>query len=662
MTERHVTPDLDPGQPDDAITAGDNSRDATAAAIAAARDQVDIILQVCKIATVIYVDDGNPAPGQDEGDPALVIAALDAGQLTVDALVASETTEHLVLDESGDLLTSEGLADRLRAYVEDFTKEDIAALTDAVRLHETSEADVDDSRPTQDAEGAAGRADGPDDEPGGALDEKTAKADRLATDLAALAELRALIPDGDTAYHPITLTGWEQQKADVLASEEPVLVLFDRDFSREGRPADAGEDLLIEAIRDGNENVYCGMLTHRATSDRAESELVEKIAERGGRETVEIVVISKQTVINKPESFPAKLKGALLARPLHRLRDKVTSQYLAAAEDAVAAIKSLDAYTLSELVAASDEEGSHGAHNIVRVAANRLHASVQRSLWTDKAITGLLSEIRVVHTAGKPRNPLPPTDITALRRADRYVEGDFLAELHLPLEPGDIFEKVEPAVMLRGAKRNSGKRYILLMQACDIAVRREGRRLGNPATLTLARLKKTRRDKVRAFDHQLEWYDEVGEGEVWCVQLLERLPIPARALEACVFGVGGFGVVDPTQERPAGLTPGWAKRFDELQVWRSRQLAKYQELVNDKTGPELEKIISQHLSGTPDQVVEIKAEIDPNAGKIAFGLRRVGRASDDDARLMLASAGNYTARPAREGNLFPAEEPERDDV
>lgn len=642
-SEAEPSSETTPEAPEHVGDAVDRDMDA---AIMAARSQVDVILRARQITTVIYVDDGNPAAGQRDSDPERVIAALGAGLLTVDALAASDTTAHLVRDEFDELTTADALADRLRLHPETLTDQDVAALTDALRLHKIAadgaESDTPGTGP--DPATSAERGAVPDPDP-------------TATDLAALDELRRLIPDADTSYQPITMATWQERKDTVLASEEPVLVLFDRDFRREGQGEDAGEELLIEAIRAANDNLYCGMLTHRATSDQAEAELVAKIAEWGGRDVVEIVVIAKQTVIDEPEKFPAKLKGALLARPLHRLRDKLIAEYLDAATKAAETVKSLDAYSLSELVAAADHEGSHGAHNIVRVAATGLRNAVQRMLWTDPTVGELLGEIREVHRAGKPRNPLAPTDITKLRRDDRYLGANFLAELHLPLEPGDIFEKVDTGVLLRGAtERAPGKRYILLMQACDIAVRHTGRRLGNPLTLTLARLKKVQKTKVRSFDHRLEWYDDVKEGEVWCVQVWERVQVPVRALEACVFADDGSAITAKGQKEPVGLTPGWAKRFSDMQAWTAQQLDKYQELVGAESTRELEKIVTQHLCGTTDQVVDINAEIDPTGGRIAFGLRRIGRASNDDARLMLANAGNYTARPDRDGNLFPDED------
>jgi len=180
--------------------------------------------------------------------------------------------------------------------------------------------------------------------------------------------------------------------------------------------------------------------------------------------------------------------------------------------------------------------------------------------------------------------------------------------------------------------------------------------LGNPLTLTLARLKKVDKTKVRSFDHRLEWYDDVKEGEVWCVQVWERVQVPVRALEACVFADDGAAITARDRNAPTGLTPGWAKRFADMQDWTAQQLDKYGELVDAQTTPDVKKIVTQHLCGTTDQVVDIKAEIDPTGGRIAFGLRRIGRASNDDARLILANAGNYTARPDRDGNLFPDED------
>lgn len=106
----------------------------TDAAIDAARGQVDVILRARQISTVIYVDDGNPAAGQYDSDPERVIAALEAGLLTIEVLAASDTTSHIVLDDSGDPTTAKALADRLRLRPETVNDQDLAALTDALRF------------------------------------------------------------------------------------------------------------------------------------------------------------------------------------------------------------------------------------------------------------------------------------------------------------------------------------------------------------------------------------------------------------------------------------------------------------------------------------------------------------------------------------------------
>jgi hypothetical protein len=648
----------DPGVADPG--AADPDDDDNEEALLAAREHVGRLLALRAITTVIHVDDDHPASDQSESDPYEVIAALKDEVVTIEFLADNEATRDIVTSSNGELTSAQALAGRIELEPEGFTDLEMAALTDAARLAARSRAaDAGDSPPG----GAVGRI-GDSGTPTEPADAESADAvgkipEREATDIEAQTGLRQLIPHG-VDYRPITLAQWNEEKEELLNPTVPVLILFDRDFHLEGESTDLGESLLAEVINRHDGNIYCGMLTHGAWSDAGERELVTRIADRSGStvDVVDVVVIAKSAIVAKPGMFPMKLKAVLLARRVRALRTRVIGILSDAGQHAATELGKLDAYTMSELIVAADKEGTHGVHNMLRVAATKQRIAIHRALWPDEDVNSALGDIRLIHDAQREVNPLPATDISPLRREDRYDTGEYLADLHLALEPGDIFEKVTPDVVLNSAgQANPGKRFILLMQACDIAVRSDGHRLGSPKTFTLALVKRIRRDDRHSFDHFLEYYDEVGGDEVWCVRMSERVQFPVRALEACVFADDGQAVVKVGQQAPTTLTPGWRKRFDELQEWTGRTLASYKKMVGPGTDKAVARLLTESLTGTASELVDIKAKLDLNGDRVGYGLRRIGRASNDDARGILANAGNYTSRPGSEGVLFLAPKP-----
>ncbi len=63
-------------------------------------------------------------------------------------------------------------------------------------------------------------------------------------------------------------------------------------------------------------------------------------------------------------------------------------------------------------------------------------------------------------------------------------------------------------------------------------------------------------------------------------------------------------------------------------------------------------LVIQSLTGTSNQIHDVGAYIEPASNVVAFGLRRIGRLTDDDTRFMLTLASHQIGRPAREGKLL----------
>lgn len=613
---------IEGGTPETAATRFEQAKAATAA-----------LLVARGIAEVVHVDDANPEDGQPSSDIDLVVGALATGLLSVADLASNPATAHMVVVD-GQELTAQELVDQLRLSPEIVSPSDQQALTDAARIK---------GLPTHPAETPTVQA---------------AQAVRDGTDLGTLAEVRDLLPEHVT-YRPMRASTWELNKASVLASTVPVLVLFDRDFSLEGGAgaATAGEELLIEALRSRAPTVYVGMLTHGAASDDDEDQLVNRIVDRGSVDPLDVIVISRRTVLDEPLRLPIKLKATLLGTALRQLRENVLTGYRDAHTDACSDIAGLGAYELSELVRAADAEGAHGADNVLRIAATTQRLRLARFLRVEPAINEALDDIRQLHDAGPTGSQLVARDVSHWSYRDRYDSAEHLSELHLPLEPGDIFEKVDPQSVLHEQEpKPLTSRYILLVQACDIAVRSDGARKGNPSMLSLARLERVDPRRVREYEHRLDGYDPRDDGKVWCVMTWDRVHFPTKALEACVFGRLGSALIVPGELAPTGLTPGWRLRHQRLDSWATKQLDTFERLATG-SGTEVVAMVTQAVTGTSNELVELKASVEVQpARRIAYGLRRIGRASDGDARVMLAIVGSYTARPAADGRLFPADQ------
>jgi len=598
--------------------------------LSSAREMVAALFDARGIRTVVHVDDDNPAADQAGTDIEMVIGALETGLLTITDLAAVDATAALV-GISPNTLTETSLIARLQQAPDQFTAEDLQALTDAARVR---------------GHGPSSRNDITE------VDTTTAGEDNV--DLDSMAEIREVMPAG-VALRPMTAADWQAERDAVLASTDPVLVLFDRDFSHEGRTQTAGDDLLIDAIRSRTATVYVGMLTHNAPNDDAESGVIAEIAERGQVDVTDVVVISRQTVHDSPERLPVKLKAALMSGELRHLRDSVVKDYDASHAAALRDVASLTAFEIAELVRAADGEGAHGSHNLLRIASTRLRLELDRSVRTDAAIDQALSGIRQLDDTAPRGRQFAAVDISARRHLDLYDASEHLADLHLPLEPGDIFEKINPAAALNNSVRSASKRYVLLVQPCDLAVRADGLRIGDPKLLTVARLVRRPADakEARRYDHELKYYGNEVDGSTWWVQVWNRVQIPLVALEACVFGAGGTAVVTVDATPPPGLTPGWLKRFEHLQRWARACLDTYLRVMGDHTESSLRTIAVQAATGMSSQMFEIPSNLDPAKQRVAFGLRRIGRIADGETRVMLAHAANHMARPATEGPLFP---------
>lgn len=608
---------------------------------AAARESIAQLLAMRGIGRVVNVDDGNPSAEQSEIDLESVIAALTATVLTIEMLASSEATQSLVLDEDGDPVEVEVLLDRLREVPMDFSEPEAQALTDAARLigqaSETGDRAADDDASSEERE-------------------------PVVTDLETLSDLARLFPTG-IDFQPLTLGEWRVKEDTILAETTPVLILFDRDFQREGGRVDEGEGLIAGVLSKNLGHVYCGLLTHSATSDDAERQLTQSVAKQYGLTIVDVIVMAKHNVTHQPLELANKLKAAIVARELRDLRTAVCEAVEEASKNSREELGKLDAYTVLALIEAASKEGAHEADNLIRLANSRGRRILDSKMRDEAFMTGTISQLRKTRTVPPIGYHLhqPTEGLHRHRHQDSFDDEEHLAQLRLPLEPGDIFELAKPTELLAGHPMVPAKpqRFILLSQHCDTIIRENGQRHGHPKTLAAAPLEKfAESDKERPGDFLLSWFEPEAGGERWWARLGHRVQLPAKALDACVLHPQGFAVIQIGQSPSPMLTSGWECRHNHLQKWASKQVRKLRDLeTSAPLQADLRNLVVESLTGTSTEVHNVRAaiQVDEDGGVIAFGLRRIARLTDSNTRALITLASHHTGRPAADGPL--AQEP-----
>lgn len=229
---------------------------------------------------------------------------------------------------------------------------------------------------------------------------------------------------------------------------------------------------ILEAIyaRSGDEMVF--VLTQEAfpeTESEREAKIVEdlKSAQRFPS------VISKNRLKNKSnEELEGALKIALkrsaLRREVYNVGERaksVVAESLVKTRDIMCQIppEDLDHAFVQRAIS----EGVSDLHMIERIISAQVSKSVKRMFVEDQEMHGRMRMLRRIQigTPAVSRHNV----IEQFRHDEIWEDGDFLAAGRAPLAHGDVFETVSG---------DTKRRFILLGQPCDIALRQDGKRSG----------------------------------------------------------------------------------------------------------------------------------------------------------------------------------------
>lgn len=462
-------------------------------------------------------------------------------------------------------------------------------------------------------------------------------------DVADVSILSQIIPQAKLIS--ISPAQWDAQK-DALLEEsrnQRTLFIFDRDFSDAGGDSEGGIKIIASLLaRNDTRSLICGLLTHTVQPETQPEQWAE-LSRTHGIPMDRFVVIPKLHLSKAPMLFAQMLKHAALAPEFTELKRKAKEIMAAAAEVAADQVEKVRIHDLDHIVfRVSAEEGMWEPEMLFRLHALFHRLEARRLAHEGGTLETLAAKMRAV--SGIPTDcdqVSPPLSTWGLQRQELYELDDHINKNHLPLELGDIFERV-------GA--NSAKKYILLAQPCDLMVRGDGKRHPELHRVPLAELVEVAGERP-GYAEEMPYFD-ASPAKKWYVRLKSVHFVRTCILDLCVLNQDGIARMIVNGNAPAGIRPAWKARHDILTRHWGRAVRKADLLapVANESQP-VAQLKQRVLRDIGDALFDddlFKGNLAEAAGvrTLAYDCRRVGRASRARAIGLFMSYTSTLGRPA----------------
>ncbi|WP_159107562.1 hypothetical protein [Streptomyces rubrogriseus] len=498
----------------------------------------------------------------------------------------------------------------------------------------------------------------------------------------AAACLRELLAES-SEFLTLSLSDWRRKRSSLLTDGKSTLILFDRDFSREGASQTAGEEQISLLLRDAPDTWRIGLLTHTVSEDDAEIETWKTLSRKFEADSSRFLVIAKGRLSVSADGFPRMLKLTLLAPALERLQDSLAEAVNGTWVEAIRKVGGIDPYTL-EAALNGDRltDGTWGPETLLRIATAFTQDSVRAKLRADRTVhlssklVTSLSQVKLPSTVNPDR---VRQELSGIERLEYFETADHLTGLHFPLEVGDIFAFQKfvdkphqferqrsqnargPRASVGGGEpdlRRLGSEHfmILLSQPCDLAVRSDGKR-GNGLEFVRVAPLKTPTDRMithpggegsTSFDLPF-FYADSGLGVE--VKLSQQHYVPLTALDMCVLSDTGQGLMSANQAMPDHVLPNWQKRFEDLRAWVAKQVDAYKAMEPQSMQGRAADQITAALTGTVASP-KLESLISLSRSTVVYGVSRVGRLREPYRSALLSRMAQRDSRDAFDPSLI----------
>jgi hypothetical protein len=443
----------------------------------------------------------------------------------------------------------------------------------------------------------------------------------------------------------LSVETWDGKKQDLLDLETEgnpnnILIFFDRNLKYTAYGEDGGNTLVKEVLESKNKSLLPGVFTGEVVDANGELEKTIELSRQG----ILAPVIGKHRT-NGTCEFYQGIELFLMLNALDELKRIIVDTYCNTGEVKRLFMEEADYNVVHGAVQGARNEGVFLGDELHRIL-KRFHFENYEDLIRDRYAHSrkakllnclenvLLSDILQV----------PAEKVNEVRRRDIYVDAARLSESGVPIEIGDVFEITDA--------NGKASYFILLSQPCSLVVRSNGKRQGNPKSLTLVQIKEGEADDKQEKAGRI-YRDSVSVIAGWAnsyIDFGEQLHLPPWLLDLCVFNSGGCSrLVAETAQNPKTVEPGWGKLLEKLKKHYTQQVEAYTQLIEllppdmDTTNKEaLEKALFAYALGISN--AQIKIEMLPTDG-VSFGIKRISRLRESHSHGLLTQYARYQSRP-----------------
>ena len=434
--------------------------------------------------------------------------------------------------------------------------------------------------------------------------------------------------------HPLqqlTPSQWQARSDEFIrrAESEPTLFLIDQRLG-DGRE---GGSLVKDLLARPSKGCFFCILTNDVDIDN-EFDYWKTMCDKHGFQPGQVGIIAKAHLTGDQIGFARMLKISLTAGEVKDIQDGV----LAAAREGLNAglerFGDLDLPALTSIVFESSHlEGAWEIETILRVVKAFVGESLDSLVYGNQNVADAVKKIGAAASVSTGADERLREFAFEIQHAERYITDDYLSERRVALANGDLFEVTDT--------NNSVGLWVLVAQACDLAIRPNGKRNGSPTHLTVLPVERGK-EVPRAAHMEFQHYFPPGSDRGF-VRLTTPGHVPTAILDLAAFSATGEAVWVRGAEVDKMRVVGWERRARKVSEQLNGAFDDQDHLDDD-----MRRRIRELRLPAADRP-EIRASVENDT--IQYPIRRVARLRERYAETILQAFGLALSRTAEVHDL-----------
>jgi len=457
-----------------------------------------------------------------------------------------------------------------------------------------------------------------------------------------LPEILQIIPG--TSLRTLSPSEWQDNKNSFLQKKKNTLFLFDQDLkltSGSSEPMD-GINIIAEILK--SDDVLCGLITQTVT----QANCIEKRGELSQKYNIssdQFFIIPKEDLKNNKALFLYLLKLTILSKDFSFFKERINNILNDTVNISMSHIKDIHVEDFNHIIFEKPHnEGLWEPDMYFRIYSHYQRREFNKLVLPDSDLHTAISNIRSVRDIStEPLSYLIPPKVRAIQRDELYEEGDYLNKNHLPIELGDIFEMAD-------SSRPNPRKFILLMQPCDLIIRNNGSRARDDKRIALFEIKSNKVKQYKSdFEDELTYFGESSE-EQYYIKYKEAYLIKDYILDLCVYSSEGVSEYKSDYICDEHIRPTLKERYEKIQKAIKKTLQRYEEIkseIKKRDDSNNERLLGKIIYPffTDDLFCGEYKEKD-GVFTITFNCKRISRFKFDRAAGLLTKYYSVLQRPA----------------